>query len=106
MSVFWILSSCFLVIAMIWQRVESVDSYGKYYSEQGQSCREVYDQRGLVGSTHTETGNSPALFEKLGVGCNVDNRNWWAQDQPMTLETQTTSLPLPWIPYSSEQCIL
>ena len=83
MSIFQTLSFCFVVIAMFWQRAESVESYDEYYlGGQGQSCNEVCGQRGLVCTTRIETGDSAALFEKLGVGCIADNRTWWAQDQP------------------------
>lgn len=49
----------------------------------GRSCMEACYAVGMNCNAAVSTGNTPAIFQSLGVKCsNLNNKPWWASDQP------------------------
>jgi len=60
-----------------------VSGASKYFiGAQGLSCYEVCYANKMNCNPHIETNNSVAIFNKLGIQCQPDARDWWAEDQP------------------------
>ena len=68
--------------ALAFAAIEKCSEY--YLGEQGQSCTEVCEKKGLLCSPQIETEEGIELFERLGLGCktNPGTDTWWEQDQP------------------------
>eukprot|EP01113_Clastostelium_recurvatum_P035244 TRINITY_DN488_c0_g1_i1.p1 TRINITY_DN488_c0_g1~~TRINITY_DN488_c0_g1_i1.p1 ORF type:complete len:437 (+),score=110.68 TRINITY_DN488_c0_g1_i1:126-1436(+) len=50
--------------------------------DQGDSCTQACYKQGLNCNPNLALNGSNAIFQKLGVTCNMDSRPWWANNQP------------------------